>query len=88
MSFMTEITATVRTHIIEAEFNSRLKVEAERKRFSPFAWLQRTLAAYARWRRLRSDEHFLLSQPDYILKDMGISRAEIEGAVRGSTRRG
>ena len=59
----------------------------EQPRHSLLAWLQRLVEAYARRRRMREDERFLLSQPDHILKDMGISRAEIEGAVRGSLRR-
>ena len=38
-------------------------------------------------RAMRRDEHFLLSQPDYILRDIGIGRGEIETAVRGRARR-
>jgi uncharacterized protein YjiS (DUF1127 family) len=37
-------------------------------------------------RARRRDEHFLLSQPDYILRDIGIGRGEIEAAVRGRRR--
>jgi uncharacterized protein YjiS (DUF1127 family) len=40
-----------------------------------------------RRRRARRDELFLLSQPDYILRDIGIGRGEIEFAVRGRGRR-
>ena len=37
-------------------------------------------------RARRRDEFFLLSQPDYILRDIGIGRGEIESAVRGRRR--
>jgi uncharacterized protein YjiS (DUF1127 family) len=42
--------------------------------------------AMVRHRATRRDEHFLLSQPDYILRDIGIGRGEIESAVRGRHR--
>ena len=42
--------------------------------------------AMMRHRAARRDEHFLLSQPDYILRDIGIGRGEIEAAVRGRRR--
>ncbi|HVY99220.1 MAG TPA: hypothetical protein VHA35_06960 [Dongiaceae bacterium] len=42
--------------------------------------------ALVRQRAVRRDEHFLLSQPDYILRDIGIGRGEIEAAVRGRRR--
>jgi uncharacterized protein YjiS (DUF1127 family) len=42
--------------------------------------------AVVRHRARRRDEHFLLSQPDYILRDIGIGRGEIESAVRGRRR--
>ena len=44
-------------------------------------------SAILRHRARRRDEHFLLSQPDYILRDIGIGRGEIEAAVRGRPRR-
>jgi len=43
--------------------------------------------AVVRHRARRRDEHFLLSQPDYILRDIGIGRGEIESAVRGRRSR-
>ena len=42
--------------------------------------------AMVRHRTRRRDEYFLLSQPDYILRDIGIGRGEIESAVRGRRR--
>jgi uncharacterized protein YjiS (DUF1127 family) len=42
--------------------------------------------AVLRHRATRRDAHFLLSQPDYILRDIGIGRGEIEAAVRGRRR--
>jgi uncharacterized protein YjiS (DUF1127 family) len=42
--------------------------------------------AVARQRAVRRDEYFLLSQPDYILRDIGIGRGEVEAAVRGRRR--
>ena len=38
-------------------------------------------------RAAKRDERFLASQPDYILRDIGIGRGEIEFAVRGRGRR-
>ena len=40
-------------------------------------------SAVLRHRARRRDEHFLLSQPDFILRDIGIGRGEVEAAVRG-----
>jgi uncharacterized protein YjiS (DUF1127 family) len=40
----------------------------------------------ARWlsrQRLRRDQTWLQRQPDYMLRDIGISRGEIETIVRG-----
>jgi len=34
----------------------------------------------------RRDARFLMSQPDHILRDIGIGRSEIERAVRGTHR--
>lgn len=42
--------------------------------------------AVVRHRATRRDEYFLMSQPDYILRDIGIGRGEIEAAVRGRRR--
>jgi len=42
--------------------------------------------AVVRHRATRRDEYFLMSQPDYILRDIGIGRGEIESAVRGRRR--
>ena len=49
--------------------------------------LQRLALGWMRWRRVRRDEALLLSQPDYMLHDIGIGRSEIEMAIRGSGRR-
>jgi len=45
-------------------------------------------AAWRRWSRRRRAAETLYSLPDYYLKDLGISRSEIEGAVRGDFNRG
>jgi uncharacterized protein YjiS (DUF1127 family) len=44
----------------------------------------------ARWRsrqRLRRDETWLQSQPDYMLRDIGINRGEIETLIRRGRNR-
>lgn len=41
------------------------------------------LAQYLSWRRRRRDQDALLRQPDYLLRDIGLERREIEIAVRG-----
>jgi uncharacterized protein YjiS (DUF1127 family) len=60
-------------------------------RRTPLAALTHAIAAcwkaMALHRAMRRDEYFLLGQPDYILRDIGIGRGEIESAVRGRTRR-
>lgn len=38
---------------------------------------------FIRWRKRRNDMEVMLRLPDYLLKDIGISRAEIENAARG-----
>jgi len=50
--------------------------------------LARLLERFLRWRRIRRDEALLLKQPDYMLRDIGIGRAEIEIAVRGESHWG
>ncbi len=40
-------------------------------------------AQYLAWRRRRRDQEALLRQPDYLLRDIGLERREIEVAVRG-----
>ena len=50
--------------------------------------LQRLAAQWMRWRTVRRDEALLLKQSDYMLRDIGIGRAEIERAVRGRAGRG
>jgi uncharacterized protein YjiS (DUF1127 family) len=59
-------------------------------RRTPFASIADAIVAcwnaVVRHRSMRRDEYFLLSQPDYILRDIGIGRGEVEAAVRG--RRG
>jgi uncharacterized protein YjiS (DUF1127 family) len=44
----------------------------------------------ARWRRRQRqyrDRTWLQSQPDYLLRDIGVSRAEIEAILRGARYR-
>jgi uncharacterized protein YjiS (DUF1127 family) len=48
--------------------------------------LRRWVLRWLRNHRLRRDEAFLLSQPDYMLRDIGIGRSEIEAAVRDESR--
>lgn len=38
--------------------------------------------AIALWWRIRRDERFLLGQPEYLLRDIGINRSDIAEAVR------
>jgi uncharacterized protein YjiS (DUF1127 family) len=42
---------------------------------------RRLLEALIRRGRMRRDEAFLLSQPDYMLRDIGIGRSEIYAAI-------
>jgi uncharacterized protein YjiS (DUF1127 family) len=40
---------------------------------------------FARWksrRRMRRDETWLMSQPDYLLRDIGVKRTEIDTIIR------
>jgi uncharacterized protein YjiS (DUF1127 family) len=39
-------------------------------------------AGWLRRRRMRRDELWLQSQPDYLLRDIGIGRGEIENIIR------
>lgn len=47
-----------------------------------WAGLRTTFAAGVRAWIARRDERQLLEMPDYLLKDIGIGRSEISGAVR------
>ena len=40
-------------------------------------------ARYLNWRRRRRDRAVLLRHPEYLLRDIGLERREIDGAVRG-----
>jgi uncharacterized protein YjiS (DUF1127 family) len=41
----------------------------------------------ARWWQVRQDERLLLSQPDHLLRDVGIAREDIRTTVRGHAQR-
>jgi uncharacterized protein YjiS (DUF1127 family) len=43
--------------------------------------------AVARWWQVRQDEHLLRSQPDHLLRDVGIERAQIGSVLRGKMQR-
>ena len=53
----------------------------------PFGLLLRLIARWHRRQRLRRDEAWLLNQPDYLLRDIGIGRNEIEVMLRGGRNR-
>jgi uncharacterized protein YjiS (DUF1127 family) len=48
--------------------------------------LGRITAQILDWRRRRRDRAALINQPDYLLRDIGLNRHEIESAVRGQIR--
>jgi uncharacterized protein YjiS (DUF1127 family) len=39
-------------------------------------------ARWRRWQRMRRDATWLQNQPDYLLRDIGISRSEISAIIR------
>lgn len=43
--------------------------------------LRRIFGAVARWYRIRSDARTLYAMPDYMLKDLGITRGDIRYVV-------
>jgi uncharacterized protein YjiS (DUF1127 family) len=43
--------------------------------------------AMARWWQTREDERLLLSQPDHLLRDVGIAREDIRTTLRGQPPR-
>jgi len=43
--------------------------------------------ALARWWHIRQDERLLQSQPDHLLRDVGIEREEIRAVLRGDVQR-
>jgi uncharacterized protein YjiS (DUF1127 family) len=43
--------------------------------------------AVVRWWRIRQDEHLLLSQPDHLLRDIGIARQDIRAVLRSGMSR-
>jgi uncharacterized protein YjiS (DUF1127 family) len=45
--------------------------------------LAQAAAAVARWHRLRRDTRRLMALDDRMLRDVGLSRGEVERAVRG-----
>jgi uncharacterized protein YjiS (DUF1127 family) len=50
------------------------------------SFLARMATGWMRWHRRRRDEAVLQAQPDYMLRDIGLGRSEIEAAVRGESR--
>jgi uncharacterized protein YjiS (DUF1127 family) len=55
--------------------------------FGVVAAVARGLMAAARWWRIRQDEHLLLSQPEHLLRDIGIDRRQIPTVLRTGLRR-
>jgi len=49
--------------------------------------LGRLIARWQHRQRQRRDQTWLQSQPDYLLRDIGVSRAEIEAILRGARYR-
>jgi uncharacterized protein YjiS (DUF1127 family) len=49
--------------------------------------LGRMIARWLNWGRRRRDHAALLGQPEYLLRDIGVERHEIEGILRGRFRR-
>jgi uncharacterized protein YjiS (DUF1127 family) len=49
--------------------------------------LGRLIAGWQRQQRQRRDQTWLQNQPDYLLRDIGVSRAEIETILRGARYR-
>jgi len=43
--------------------------------------------AMARWWQIQQDEHLLQSQPDHLLRDVGIERHQIRAVLRGEEQR-
>jgi uncharacterized protein YjiS (DUF1127 family) len=43
-------------------------------------------AQFLKWRRRRRDQAALMRQPAYLLRDIGLERHEIDGALRGFDR--
>ncbi|WP_395015487.1 hypothetical protein [Dongia sp.] len=41
---------------------------------------------FLNWRRRRRDHVLLMRQPEYLLRDIGLERHEIDGALRGRDR--
>jgi len=48
----------------------------------PFGLLGRLVARWLSRQRLRRDQSWLQRQPDYMLRDIGIGRSEIESIIR------
>ena len=49
--------------------------------------LGRLIARWQRRQRQRRDQTWLRNQPDYLLRDIGVSRAEIEAILSGARYR-
>ena len=48
--------------------------------------VSKPLDAFGEWRRIRRDERYLLELSDEALKDIGLTRSAIVGALRGEVR--
>ncbi len=49
--------------------------------------LEELFARWQLWRRVRRDEAWLKRQPDYLLRDIGLERSDIDRALRSSDYR-
>jgi uncharacterized protein YjiS (DUF1127 family) len=74
---MTQMTATTDRKSV------RLRAPMPR----PLGLLGRLIARWQRRQRQRRDEGWLSGQPDYLLRDIGVSRTDIETMLRGGRYR-
>jgi uncharacterized protein YjiS (DUF1127 family) len=68
---MTQMTATTATK----------SIRFRTARPQPAGFLARFFAAWKQRRQKRRDEMWLTRQPDHLLRDIGISRGEIEAII-------
>ena len=62
--------------------STRNSIRARAALPQPLGLLERLIAGWRRRRLMRRDETWLQRQPDYLLRDIGVSRREIESFLR------
>ena len=73
---------TLNAAILTKQLNARALATRSNSIAKRPGLLEGMFVRWQSWRRMRRDENWLQSQPDYLLRDIGITRVEIDSIIR------